>query len=76
MFNVYIRLKDSRNRVVAKVLVGRTKTFVDAYTAAKDFNNTPTVHRSPSIQRVIDSIKHLFPENDLTAEAYAGNAPS
>jgi hypothetical protein len=71
MFNVIIRIQDEQDRNVGRFVIARYEKFIDAYTAAKEFNETPPVHRSPMIQRVIYDMQWLYPNTVLTTTALA-----
>ena len=70
MWNVMLTMYDAkRNLTLAQFVVYRYAKSIDAHYAAKEFNNTPGVHRPPMIQRVIGDIQHLYPETKFTITA-------
>ena len=71
MFNVIIRMQDEKDRNVARFVIARYEKFIDAHTAAKEFNSTPGIHRSPMIQRIIADVQWLYPNTVLTTTAVA-----
>ena len=70
MFNVMLTMYDAkRNLTPAQFVIYRYVKPIDAHYAAKEFNETPGVHRPPSIQRIIDDVQYLYPETKFTITA-------
>lgn len=70
MWNVMLTMYDAkRNLTLAQFVIYRYDKYIVAHTAAKEFNNTPGIHRPPSIQRIIADVAYLYPETKFSIAA-------